>query len=132
LVAHCVGLSVFHILTSSFFDCVGGKRQSTLPLERIRARGTRGGRITEPKKTRNVAPIYPRAARDERKQGVVILEATISPQGCVSAAEVLRGVDPRLDAAAVFAVTQWEYTPTLLNGVPVPVLMTVTVNYRLN
>ena len=36
-----------------------------------------------------------------------------------------------LDEAAVDAVRQWEYTPTLLNGVPVPVIMTVTVNFQL-
>ena len=113
-------------LYSSFFKCVGRARPSPVPAARI------GGRITEPRKTRNVAPIYPPTARDERKQGVVILEATISPQGCIGAAEVLRGVDPRLDAAALQAVTQWEYTPTLLDGEPVPVVMTVTVNYRLN
>jgi protein TonB len=43
---------------------------------------------------------------------------------------VLRGV-PLLDAAAIDAVRQWEYTPTLVNGVPVPVIMTVTANFRL-
>lgn len=44
---------------------------------------------------------------------------------------VLRGI-PLLDEAAVEAVRQWVYEPTRLNGVPVPVLMTVTVNFRLN
>jgi protein TonB len=42
----------------------------------------------------------------------------------------LRGI-PLLNDAAVDAVRQWRYTPTLLNGVPVPVVMTVTVNFRL-
>ena len=41
---------------------------------------------------------------------------------------VLRSV-PLLDDAAIAAVLQWQYTPTLLNGVPVPVIMTVTVNF---
>ena len=44
---------------------------------------------------------------------------------------VLRGI-PLLDAAAIEAVKQWIYTPTLLNGVPVPVIMTVTVNFKLS
>ena len=44
---------------------------------------------------------------------------------------VLRGI-PLLDQAAVDAVKQWVYTPTLLNGVPVPVIMTVTVNFKLS
>jgi hypothetical protein len=44
--------------------------------------------------------------------------------------KVLRGV-PLLDEAAVEAVRQWVYTPTLVNGVPTPVMMTVTVHFRL-
>jgi protein TonB len=44
--------------------------------------------------------------------------------------KVLRSI-PLLDAAAMEAVRQWQYTPTLLNGVPVPVIMTVTVNFTL-
>jgi protein TonB len=91
-----------------------------------------GERITQPRKTRDVPPTYPRAAVDERKQGVVVLEATVSPHGCVSHVRVPWGVDPRLDAAALQAVTQWEYTPALLDGVPVPVIMAVTVNFRLS
>ena len=63
--------------------------------------------------------------------GVVILECTISPQGKVTDVKVLRGI-PLLDQAAVDAVKQWVYTPTLLNGVPVPVIMTVTVNFKLS
>jgi protein TonB len=66
-----------------------------------------------------------------RVQGVVILECTISPQGKVVAVKTVRGV-PMLDEAAIQAVKQWEYTPTLLNGVPVPVIMTVTVNFKLS
>ena len=63
-------------------------------------------------------------------QGVVILECTISPQGRVSDVKILRGI-PLLNEAALTAVKQWVYSPTLLNGVPVPVIMTVTVNFRL-
>ncbi len=90
-----------------------------------------GGRIKEPKKLRHVAPVYPEIARQARVQGVVILEATISPQGHVTSVKVLRGI-PLLDAAAVEAVRQWVYAPTLLNGVPVPVIMVVTVDFRLS
>jgi len=43
---------------------------------------------------------------------------------------VLRSV-PLLDQAATDAVRQWEFTPTRLNGVAVPVVMTVTVNFTL-
>jgi protein TonB len=90
-----------------------------------------GGQIKEPKKLKDVKPTYPDIAKQARVQGVVILECTISPQGKVSDVKVLRGI-PLLDQAAVDAVKQWVYTPTLLNGVPVPVIMTVTVNFKLS
>jgi TonB family protein len=90
-----------------------------------------GGEIREPRKTRHVNPVYPRDAIASRIQGVVILECTISPQGKVVAVKSLRSV-PMLDEAAIQAVKQWEYTPTLLDGVAVPVIMTVTVNFKLS
>ena len=90
-----------------------------------------GGQIKEPKKLKAVNPVYPDIAKQARVQGVVILECTISPQGKVTNVTVLRGI-PLLDAAAIEAVKQWVYTPTLLNGVPVPVIMTVTVNFKLS
>ena len=54
----------------------------------------------------------------------------IGPNGSVEETKVLRSI-PLLDAAALDAVKQWQFTPTLLNGVPVPVIMTVTVNFTL-
>jgi TonB family protein len=89
-----------------------------------------GGNIKPPTKTKHVAPMYPPIAQSSRVQGVVILETTIGPRGRVSDVRVLRSI-PLLDQAAVDAVKQWEYTPTLLNGVGVPVIMTVTVNFAL-
>ena len=74
--------------------------------------------------------MYPPIAQSARVQGVVILEATIGPDGKVQDVRVLRSI-PLLDAAAIEAVRQWQYTPTLLNNVPVPVIMTVTVNFTL-
>jgi len=61
----------------------------------------------------------------------VILEAVISHEGGITGARVTRAVDGRLDWAAVRAVLQWRFTPTLLNDVPVPVVMTVTVQFNL-
>ena len=89
-----------------------------------------GGAIQPPKKVRDQNPTYPPIAQSARVQGVVILEATIGPDGRVADVRVLRSI-PLLDAAAMEAVRQWVYTPTLLNGVPVPVIMTVTVNFTL-
>jgi TonB family protein len=91
-----------------------------------------GGGLQEPKRIRTVNPWYPAGARDERVEGVVVLEATIAPSGCVSEVRVLHGRDPRLNLVAMLTVAQWAYTPTLLDGVPVPVIMTVTVNFRLS
>jgi protein TonB len=89
-----------------------------------------GGRVKEPTKLKAVPPVYPDAAVAARIEGVVILECLISPQGRVTEVKVLRGV-PLLEEAAVDAVRQWIYTPTLMDGVPVPVLMTVTVRFDL-
>jgi protein TonB len=96
------------------------------PQEPVRV----GGAIRTPVKVRDVAPIYPQIAQAARVQGIVILEATIGADGQVLNARVLRSV-PLLDQAALDAVRQWQFTPTLLNGVPVPVVMTVTVSFVL-
>jgi protein TonB len=89
-----------------------------------------GGKIHAPSKLSNTAPVYPPMAKQARVEGTVILEATINAQGRVTDVKVLRGI-PLLDNAAMDAVRQWRYSPTLLNGTPVPVVMTVTVNFRL-
>ena len=89
-----------------------------------------GGNVREPQKVRHIAPVYPAIAQTVRVQGVVVIEATIGIDGRVTNARVLRSVS-LLDQAAIDAVRQWEFTPTLLNGVPVPVIMTVTVNFTL-
>jgi len=79
---------------------------------------------------KNVPPVYPPIAQSARVAGMVIIEATIGADGKVKDAKVLRSI-PLLDQAALDAVRQWVFTPTLLNGVPVPVIMTVTVNFTL-
>ena len=89
-----------------------------------------GGNIKAPTKIRDVRPLYPLEAQAARIQGVVILEATIDTDGRVYNARVLRSI-PGLDEAAIDAVKQWEFTPTELEGVRVPVIMTVTVNFTL-
>ena len=89
-----------------------------------------GGNVTAPTKVHDVQPVYPAAARRMRVEGVVVLETVPGATGSVEQVRVLRSV-PLLDDAAVAAVRQWRYTPTLLNGVPVPVVMSVTVNFTL-
>jgi protein TonB len=89
-----------------------------------------GGKIKAPVNTKKINPVYPPIAQSARVQGIVIIEATIGPNGKVEAAKILRSI-PLLDQSALDAVRQWEFTPTLLNGTPVPVIMTVTVQFTL-
>jgi TonB family protein len=89
-----------------------------------------GGDIKVPAKIQDVKPVYPPEALAAKVQGIVILEAVVGVDGAVEKARVLRSV-PGLDQAAIDAVQQWRFTPTLLNGAPVPVIMTVTVNFTL-
>ena len=100
-------------------------------LEQAKASAMRvGGKVKPPTKIKDVTPVYPAAAKSAGVAGVVIIEATIGANGKVIDTKVLRSV-PALNDAALDAVRQWEYSPTLLNGVPVPVVMTVTVNFKL-
>jgi len=80
-----------------------------------------------------VQPIYPRLAIATRTQGTVILEAVITREGTIDSSRlrVLTG-NPLLNSAAIEAVQQWRYRPTLLSGQPVEVLTTITVNFTLN
>lgn len=89
-----------------------------------------GGGIKPPVKIHDVRPEYPPIAQDAKVQGVVIVELTLDEAGNVYDARVLRSI-PLLDEAALNAVRQWQFTPTLLNGVPVPLILTVTVNFTL-
>jgi protein TonB len=90
-----------------------------------------GGEIKEPEKIIDVPPVYPPIAQSARVQGAVILECTIGSDGRVTDVKFLRGI-PLLDQAAIDAVKQWVYRPTLFNGVPVAVIMTVTMTFKLS
>ena len=89
-----------------------------------------GGNIRTPTKVRDVKAVYPPAATEARVQGVVIAEVTVGPDGSVKDARVIRSI-PLLDQAALDAIRQWQYTPTLVNGVPTTVIMTATVQFTL-
>jgi protein TonB len=88
-----------------------------------------GGTIKPPVKTTHVDAVYPADALASKVGGVVILQATIDTAGNVVAAQIIKSI-PMLDQAAIDAVEQWKFEPTLLNGVPTPLVMTVTVNFR--
>jgi protein TonB len=89
-----------------------------------------GGNVQESKLIRRVEPVYPELAKRARVQGRVVLVVTVDEEGNVSDIKVSAG-HPLLDEAALTAVRQWKYSPTLLNGEPVPVIATVTVIFNL-
>ena len=86
--------------------------------------------IPYPRRTKNVNPVYPPEAQQARVQGMVFIEITIDHAGKISNAVVTQSI-PLLDQAALDAVRQWEYTPTVVDGKAVPVIMTVTANFTL-
>ena len=110
---------------------VGGLQEAAPPLppalKPIRV-GT--GLVHEPRKIKHVAPVYPPVAAAAHAEASVILEASIDERGRVVDVTVLRG-NSLFDKAALEAVRQWAYSPTLLDGVPVPIIMTITVHFQL-
>ena len=111
----------------SFSDspCLPGQQ----PTQGATASAGPGGlrpRVQPPRKTRWVTPIYPPDAAAAGIKGVVLLEVTIDRDGKVHEPKVLRSI-PLLDEAALDAVTHWEFSPSLINGAPVPSTITVAV-----
>jgi len=86
--------------------------------------------VTPPVKIRDASPVYPELPRLAKTEGQVVIEAVIGVTGDVVETRVLRST-PLFAEAALAAVRQWKYRPTLINGRPVPVMMTVTVTFRL-
>jgi protein TonB len=89
-----------------------------------------GGNVAKSQLKHKVQPVYPQEARDNRIQGTVRLHAVLSTAGKVQQLELVSG-DPVLAKAALEAVRQWEYKPTLLNGEPVEVDTTIDVVFSL-
>jgi protein TonB len=95
------------------------------PAEPVRV----GGYVREPRPIRVVPPIYPPLASRTRVSGVVVLEATLTEQGTVDEIRVVSG-HPLLIDAAIACVKQWRYEPTLLNGIPVAVILQAKVRFE--
>jgi periplasmic protein TonB len=100
------------------------------PVPAMRAPLRVGGKVQAAKIVHQVTPIYPPLARQARISGIVRLEAVISHSGMIESLQVMSG-HPLLTQAALDAVRQWVYQPTLLNGVPVEVLTQIEVNFKL-
>jgi len=89
-----------------------------------------GGDVLQSKLVKKIVPEYPPLAKQARVSGSVVLQVNVDEDGNVVDIRVLSG-HPLLEEAAVGAVRQWKYSPTLLNGEPVPVVATVTVVFNL-
>jgi TonB family protein len=113
------------------------ERRMTAPPTTGQPRGAQpirvGGNIRVPTKEYDVHPIYPVEMREAGREGVVPIDAIIGRDGTVTSVRVLSAqVHPAFAIAAVDAVRQWRFSPTLLNGTPVEVVMTVTVSFKLS
>ncbi len=118
---------------SSALDSIGRGSNAPAPPpppQPAQSRVKLGGQVAEARLTNRVQPIYPVLARQAGITGVVVLHAIIAKDGSVSQLEIVSG-HPLLVQAALDAVRQWRYQPEVLNGDPVEVDTTITVNFQL-
>jgi|KBSMisStaDraftv2_1062788.scaffolds.fasta_scaffold25553_3 TonB family protein len=107
-------------------------KQVAAPAAASGARVRVGGNIQPPTKTGDARPVYPESMRAAGLEGMVPLEVVIGKDGKVIFARVVSAqVHPEFAKAAIQAVEQWTFTPTLLNGAPVEVTMTASISFRL-
>ena len=109
---------------------VGGKTEHVVEGLAPREPLPIGGRIAMPQRLVHTQPVYPSIARIGKVQGTVEVSIVIDAFGNVEKARVVHSI-PQLDAAAVDAVRKWKYSPTIVNGVAVPVTMVVHVAFAL-
>lgn len=111
---------------------VRDQRPSGTPASADRAPVRIGGNVRPPRKLVDVRPIYPQEMREAGLEGVVSLSALIGTDGVVHSVRVNGArVHPELAKSAADAVRQWQFSPTLLNGEAVEVLMSVAVRFSL-
>lgn len=114
-----------------FLKCLD--EASNVPPRRLDEEGGKAsGNFREPRKIRDVEMRYPPAAKAAGVQGLVIVEATIASSGCVQGLSLLRGLRTDMDLEAIRSVSGWVYEPARVDGTPVPVLLTVAVNFKLD
>src|SRR5688572_26906923 len=111
------------VLTPAAYGA-GQDKPTTPPPVRV------GGAIKMPVKTKDTKPVYPPLAIQNRTQGVVILEVTVGVDGKVTATKVLKSIN-MLNEAAIEAAKGREFKPTMVNGVAVPVIMTMPIIFTL-
>jgi TonB family protein len=87
--------------------------------------------VREPKLVSSTHPTYPSVARQSNTQGTVVVSAEVDVKGNVAAAKAISG-PPSLRQAAIDAVSQWKYSPALIDGKPASAQVTVNIQFRLN
>jgi periplasmic protein TonB len=114
------------ILSSTPTAATVPKLVAPIPTKRIRvSQGVTEGRLIQ-----KIEPKYPVLALGAHVQGQVFLTAIISKTGEIQNLLLVSG-HPLLVPAAIEAVKKWRYRPFLLNGEPVEVETTITVNFQL-
>jgi TonB family protein len=109
---------------------VGGKTEHTVAGMPTTTPLSIGGRVGVPQRLVHAQPVYPAIARVGKVQGTVEVSIIVDAAGNVEQAKVVRSI-PQLDGAALDAVKKWKYSPTIVNGVAVPVTMVVHVTFAL-
>jgi len=100
------------------------------PQPQPQTRVIRSGGVLQGTAIRRFNPVYPPLARSARVSGIVVVEVVVDKAGNVTSARALSG-HPLLREAATAAAMQWRWNPTLLSGVPVQVVGTITFNFTL-
>jgi TonB family protein len=130
---HHLDLTLEIVEVSQYVEVVGKSPRATPASPKQPHRIRVGGNIQQANLIHQVKPDYPEALRQAGIEGTVSLEAIIGKDGTVLNHRVLNTLaNPALVEAAVEAVKQWRYQPTLLNGEPVEVVTTITMNFRLS
>jgi TonB family protein len=111
---------------------VVGKRSAAAPAPAGAQRVRVGGNVQAARLIAQSTPVYPQELQQEGITGSVVIKAGISTTGEPVTLQVISSPDSRLTRAAVEAVQQWRYSPTLLNGEPIPIETQVTVDFRLD
>ena len=108
-----------------------GEVTTTVAGNREPIRVGSSGPVPMPAKVFDIAPEYPASARTARVEGTIEIDILVGPNGTVEETRIIKSI-PQLNQAAMAAVRQWRYAPTVINGVAVPVRMVVKVSFVLN
>lgn len=103
--------------------------EKPMPAPKECVASAEGGRIVPPRKIKDVNPIYPASMGAAGTEGTVVMEARIGLDGYITDMRVVGEPHPEFVSAAVTAVREWRYTPTLLNCAPVEPAITVTTRF---